>query len=150
MSLIVTVDSAPLRAVLDSLYEATHDLTPIMDTIGFKIENRVKGRFESRTDPLGVAWAPWAPSTVKNYPKNGNGRLLDRLGDMLDHVSYQADSNSAVIGFAEEYAAYHEWGTKKMPRRGLLFADPDAGTLAPDDERALIDIVMHVLDAALD
>ena len=34
--------------------------------------------------------------------------------------------------------------------RGLLFADPDAGTLAPDDERALIDVVMQTLDAALD
>jgi hypothetical protein len=28
-----------------------------------------------------------------------------------------------------------------MPRRGLMFADPDNGTLAPDDERALVDIV---------
>jgi len=34
-------------------------------------------------------------------------------------------------------------------RRGLLFADPEAGTLAPDDERAVIDIIMHALNAAL-
>ena len=28
-----------------------------------------------------------------------------------------------------------------MPRRGMLMGDPDAGTLAPDDEAAVLDIL---------
>lgn len=150
MSLIVTVESAPLRAVLDRLYAATSDLTPILSAIGMEMESRVSQRFESESDPFGNPWAEWAPSTKENYPKDGNKRLLDRFGDMLSGLSHQVTADSAIIGFNQEYAAYHEWGTKKMPRRGLLFADPDAGTLAPDDERALVDIVMAALDAALD
>lgn len=150
MSLTVTVDSAPLAAVLDHLYEVTHDLTPVMSAIGMEMESRVSQRFETMTDPLGNPWAKWKPSTEENYPKSGNKRLLDRFGDMLSGLSHQATADSAIIGFDREYAAYHEWGTRKMERRGLLFADPDAGTLAPDDEHALIDIVMAVLDAALD
>lgn len=39
------------------------------------------------------------------------------------------------------YAAFHEWGTERMPRRGLVFADPDAGTLAKGDEDAVLDII---------
>ena len=146
MSLTITVDSAPLRAVLDRLYEATNDLTPMMNAIGMEMESHVSQRFESETDPLGLPWAEWKPSTKENYPKDGNKRLLDRFGDMLSGLSHQATADTAIIGFDREYAAYHEWGTEKMDRRGLLFADPDAGTLAPDDELALIDIVISVLD----
>jgi len=32
-----------------------------------------------------------------------------------------------------------------MPRRGLLFADPDAGTIAPGDERMVIELLEHWL-----
>lgn len=150
MPLTVTVDSAPLLAVLDRLYATTSDLTPIMDAIGMEMESRISQRFEDEADPLGLPWADWKPSTKANYPKDGNKRKLDRFGDMLAGLSHQATADSAIIGFDREYAAYHEWGTKYMVRRGLLFADPDAGTLAPDDERALIDIIMQTLDAALD
>ena len=53
----------------------------------------------------------------------------------------------AVSKSGDVYAAYHEWGTKnklgtiKMVRRGLLFDDPNAGTLAPADETAVLDIL---------
>ena len=149
MSLTVTVDSAALHDLLDRLQKATGDLTPIMSAIGMEMENRVRGRFETQSDPLGIPWAPWKPATVKTYPQGGSGKLLDRFGDMLAGSSHTSDSTSATVGFDRPYAAYHEFGTDKMVRRGLLFADPEAGTLAPDDERAVIDIVMHALDAAL-
>ena len=32
-----------------------------------------------------------------------------------------------------------------MPRRGLLMANPQAGTLAPDDERAVLDVLSDFL-----
>ncbi len=150
MSLIVTVDSRPLNIVLDRLYAVTNDMSPIMSAFGMEMESRISGRFETETDPLGVKWLPWKPATEKRYPKGGNRRLLDCFGDMLGSLNHSFDDHSATIGFGDPKAAYHEWGTKKMERRGLLFADPDASTLAPDDELALIDIVMHALEAAAD
>lgn len=149
MSLTVTVDSAALKEVLARLYAATDDLSPVMSALGMEMENRVRERFETMSDPLGVAWSPWKPATVKSYPKGGNKRLLDRFGDLLGGASHQFDSHSATIGFNQEYAAYHEWGTKHMVSRGLLFANPDSGTLAPDDEAALLDIVTQLFDQAI-
>lgn len=35
-----------------------------------------------------------------------------------------------------------------MERRGFLFADPESGTIAPDDELAIIDIVDLVFSQA--
>jgi hypothetical protein len=37
-----------------------------------------------------------------------------------------------------------------MVSRGLLFANPDAGTLGPDDEQSIIDVVIDVLKRAID
>ena len=112
-----------------------------MEAIGAELEARVSGRFETESDPRGHPWAPWAPSTVEDYPKDGNRRILDRYGDMLSSLSHQADADSVRVGFGDPVAAYHEWGTVHMPRRGLLMDDPDAGTLAPDDETAVLEIL---------
>lgn len=148
IDLTVEVHSETLDAVIAKLLRGMKDLTPVMDSIGQELESRVSGRFETETDPLGMAWAPWAESTRENYPDDGNGRILDRYGDMLRSLNHQADSSSVRVGFGavastagDVYAAYHEWGTWKMPRRGLLFADPDAGTLGDEDEASVLDIL---------
>ena len=148
IELTVDVSSKPVTDVLARLLRGMKDLTPVMGSIGQELESRISGRFESESDPLGQKWAPWAPSTKENYPKDGNHRILDRYGDMLRSLSHQADSSSVRVGFGavaskagDVYAVYHEWGTWKMPRRGLLMADPDNGTLGPEDEAAVLDIL---------
>ena len=121
------------------------NLGPAMESAGQELHSRVSARFETETDPLGHPWAPWADSTRASYPKGGNRRILDRYGDMLSSLNHRADATSVRIGFGTPYAAYHEWGTRKMPRRGLLMADPDSGTLAPGDEAAVLDILSTFL-----
>ena len=139
--LSINVDDSAFRADLAALYRRLGDLTEVMGSIGMELESRISGRFETRTDPSGRAWTPWSQSTIDNYPDDGNRKLLDRYGDMMLSLSHKADSTSVSIGFGQPYAAYHEWGTKHMPRRGLMFADPDAGTLAPGDEAAVLDMI---------
>ena len=133
--------SDTVRAHLDGLRQRMGDLSEVMASIGMELESRVSGRFESRTDPNGDAWEAWAPSTKAQYPADGNKRLLDRYGDMLASLSHFADATSATVGFGNPVATYHEWGTEHMPRRGMLFADPDAGTLGKEDEAAVLDIL---------
>lgn len=144
--LTITTDDKAFRDSLAQLYRGMGNLMPVMQSIGMELESRISGRFESRTDPSGNAWAPWTQSTVDSYPDGGNRRLLDRYGDMLASLSHQADATSVRVGFGQPYAAFHEWGTEHMPRRGLLFADPDAGTLAEGDEAAVLDILAVWLD----
>ncbi len=138
------------RFVLEFLHGLRHkidDMTPVMDSIGAEMETRVSNRFETQTDPMGLAWAPWAESTKASYPEDGNGRLLDRYGDMLASLNHQADKSSVAYGFGVDYSAYHEFRTEKMPRRGMLTADPEAGTLSEGDESAVLDLLSRYLSA---
>lgn len=137
----IQVRSDAVADLLDRLHRGMDDLQPVMDGIGQELESRISGRFETETDPMGQPWEPWAPSTRESYPDDGNGRILDRLGDMLDSLTHTPDTNSVRVGFGDPKAAYHEWGTWKMARRGMLFSDPDAGELGPDDEAAILDIL---------
>ena len=144
----VRVNDKAFRSYLDRLQGRMSDMTPVMSEIGAVLESRVSGRFETETDPSGTPWAPWAQSTRENYPDDGNGRILDRYGDLLASLNWQANASSVRVGFGQPYAAYHEWGTSRMPQRGLLMDDPDAGTLAPDDERLVLDLLVGWLDGA--
>ena len=148
IDLSVEVNSAALDRVLDKLVRGMKNLYPVMDSIGQKLESQISGRFETQSDPQGQQWAPWAESTRENYPADGHGRILDRYGEMLRSLSQRPDSTSVRVGFGavaskagDVYAVYHEWGTWKMPRRGLLFDDPDQGTLGKGDEAAVLDIL---------
>lgn len=143
--LTINVDDTGFRAYLQALERRMGDLTPVMQGIGMALESNISRRFESRTDPAGRPWAPWAGSTRASYPQDGNGRLLDRYGDMLASLSHQANANSVRVGFGQPYATYHEWGTQHMPRRGLLFDDPDAGTLGAGDEATVMDVLRGFL-----
>lgn len=136
------------RSVLDALFTLQRrmgDLSPAMAGIGQELESRIANRFETQADPLGHSWAPLAAATKKSYPSDGHHKILDRYGDMLDSLSAQADRNSVTVGFGVPYAGFHEFGTGRMPRRSMLFADPIAGTLAPDDATAVLDIIAQFL-----
>ena len=116
----IKLDDSAFRADLAALYRRLGNLMPVMQSIGMEMESRISGRFETRKDPNGKSWAPWAPSTVDSYPDDGNRQLLDRYGDMLLSLNHKADATSVRIGFGTPYAAFHEWGTERMPRRGLI------------------------------
>lgn len=136
------------REVLDylrQLQDKLDDMTPAMDAIGQRLEEQISYRFETETDLRGAAWKPWADSTRKAYPKDGHRRLLDRHGDLMK-MSHQADRNSVTVGSGALYAAFHEYGTKRMPRRGFLFDDPNTGTLGEDDQRTILEIVQGYLE----
>lgn len=156
--LTITVEDSTVRAYLQELNARLANLTPVMSEIGATLEGNILQRFETRTDPSGTPWKPWAESTHANYPfpnsksatrskyGAGNARLLDRYGTMLGSLNHQADASSVTIGFANDYAVFHEYGTKHMPRRGMLLANPTQGSLGADDEADVLDIVTYWLE----
>ncbi|KAA9180639.1 virion morphogenesis protein [Delftia sp. BR1] len=144
----VRIDDRAFVDYLERIQRRLGDLTPVMQDIGMEMEGRVSARFESRTDPWDNSWTPWEPATRESYPEDGNRRLLDRYGGMLESLSHSADANSVRVGFGDPVAVYHEWGTKHMARRGMVFGDPDAGTLADEDAAAVLDIISVWLDQA--
>ena len=155
----IEANTPTVLQALRELEQRMTDMTPVMREIGQRLESRVRARFETETDPLGHPWAPWAPSYDPaqggSRPSNANGTtILDLYGHMLGGLSWSADSQSVTIGFAagdedNQYPAYHEFGTRKMPRRGMLFANPDTGQLSPDDEAEILDVIQDFLSQPL-
>lgn len=147
--IIIEIDSRSVMDALNELMRRGQDMRPVMDAIGQRMEGRVSGRFESKTDPSGLPWAPWKPSTLKYYPEGGNGTLLDRTGDMLKGIGHIFDAHSVTIGFDMPYALYHEYGTKHMERRGMLSGDPAARTLGAEDEADILELVHGYFAASI-
>ena len=124
--LAITVDDRAFRSYLEQLQNGLGDLSPVMESIGNTLENRVRQRFQTRTDPQGQPWSPWRESTQEGYPfpgspaaaveGPGNGRLLDRHGTMLSLLSYNPDNTSVRIGFASEYDIERKWREARVQR----------------------------------
>jgi phage virion morphogenesis protein len=155
--LIIEVNDAQIQQALARAAQRVGDTGPLMLGIGQEMESRIRARFETETDPAGQAWAQLLPSTLETYPKDGNHRILDRTGDMINSLSHEADERQVRVGFGavggtagDPYAVYHEYGTKKMARRGMLFADPEAGTLGEGDKEAILGLAVEYLRHAAD
>ena len=131
--LTAVVDDRAFRERLALLQGKLGDLSELLAGIGQELEARISARFETERDPSGRDRAQWAPNTRKGYPKDGNRRILGRYGNTLgSSLSWQADAASVRVG---------------LVRRSLLFANPDAGTLSEDDERAVLDVLEGFLSA---
>ncbi|BBL69747.1 phage virion morphogenesis protein [Methylogaea oryzae] len=147
------IDDRQVLAALDRLVKRGHDPKPALDDIGNLLESRVHQRFDTKTDPGGVPWEHWKPATVKRHTdKEGGsiGTLLIMSGAMEQSLSHEVRSRSVAVGFGVEYAAYHEVGTKHMERRGLLTADPEAGTLGDGDQRGVMEILRRFYSSAIE
>lgn len=60
--LTITFEDRAFRACLAELQGSLADLTPAMQSIGQQLEGRIRGRFETKTDPSGAPWARRGPS----------------------------------------------------------------------------------------
>lgn len=146
---MITVDvrDSGVVAALQALQGRLKDLSPAMRDVGQALENQTNLRFVAQADPNGTPWADLSEATAKRRARAGtSGNKLDEHGTMLKSLNWQASANTARVGFGQPYAAYHEFGTQRMPRRGLLMADPDQGTLGADDLAQVLDILQGYLD----
>ncbi len=145
----IDVQNADLLRALKALEAQALDLSQPLAEIGQALETAVSDRFDTDSDPNGIAWERLSDKTLAMRAKIGKtGKKLFEHGTMLDSWSRQSDAKTVQVGFGQPYAAYHEWGTKRMPRRGLLMADPDAGTLGADDLELVLDILSDHLAGA--
>lgn len=135
------IELDPDGALREQLARAIAELrqpTELLENIGAVLEANVQRRFDRQEDPQGNAWQPLAASTLKGYERKfkGNipGSLLERTRRMRDSLTYNVDGGTVEVGFSDRKALWHELGTKRMPRRGMLTADPEGGQLGQADE----------------
>ncbi len=143
----ITVDDRAVLATLERIERRLTNLRPVMRGIATELEARVEARFEAQVDPNGRAWAPLKPETLDR--KKRKGAILYDSGDMQGSLTSAAGEAWAEVGFGQAYATYHEWGTRHMPRRGLLLADPQAGSLGRGDSEALLELLAEYVEDSL-
>jgi len=143
---------AELQRRLGALINALQDPRPLFAALGATLERHIELRFDTKRDPAGVPWPPLAASTRERYARadgeRRQGTLLERTRRMRDSLATNVYPDRLEVGFGVPYAGFHETGTKRMPRRGLLAADPTAGTLGDRDRAALLRTLATFLDNA--
>lgn len=134
------------------LRDRLNDRTALHRELADALMTRVDQRFDLGQDPSGVAWTAWRPSTVKARARKGllPGRLLvAHTPGMRSSLSSEADASSGRVGFASPHAVYHEHGTRKMVRRGLLMDGSSlqiGGGLADRDAQLLLRVLRDYLE----
>lgn len=138
---------AELLQVLSDMRGRVVNQRPAWDLIGAGLVANADRRFETKTDPAGSPWAPWAPSTARARAKSGRGTLLELTRMMRTSLNHQAEEDGVAIGLGRSYAGFHETGTREMPRRGMLLASLEPPTLGREDRQLVLDTLMEFLHA---
>lgn len=80
--------------------------------------------YESEGAVWGSRWAQLSEPYKFNkrilYPGRG---ILQRTGDMRRGYDYEATNDRVTLWNTQEYAKYHQFGTKKMPKREIIGID---------------------------
>lgn len=151
-----------LRAELQRAIQRLQQPHELMEAIGASFVANIERRFDTKKDPNGVAWDKLRPATLERYREEDTnkqgvhkhrGTILERTGRMRDSLAYNAGDDYVEIGMTRltdggrwQIPLLHETGTRRMARRGLFTADPDAGTLGAGDEADLLDEIRGFLD----
>ncbi len=126
---MITIDSVQALAELDAMLMRMRESGPFLEAIGEREVESVQHRIrDTKTDPLGNAWAPWAPFTRSERTHKGNadlGLLLDE-GDLLLSIDKAVMGWSVEIGSNLDYAADLQNGTDRMPSREFLGWSPES------------------------
>lgn len=146
MQLVVSDQLPQLAANLHALENKLGgDLTPLMDAVGFFLENSTRERFETKHDPEGISWEQLKPATVaRKQHKNGSirGGILVDHGDLRKSITYHASTQSVAVGTDRQYGQYHQTGTLHLPARRFL-------GLSEADKDGINDIIHQFLEDAL-
>lgn len=146
MQLVVNNELPQLAANLQALQARLNgDLTPLMDAIGFLLENSTRKRFETKRDPEGISWEQLKPATVaRKQHKNGSirGGILVDHGDLRKSITYHASTQSVAVGTDRQYGQYHQTGTEHMPARRFL-------GLSEADKTEINEFIRHFLEDVL-
>lgn len=136
----------PVLQVLAELRGNLEDMGPAWQEVGDELTARADRRFETKTDPSGTAWAPWRPATRRMRAKEGRGTLLEHTRMLRGSLDAEASQDHLVLGLGRSYGPYHELGTSRMVRRGILLADAGAEPrLGDQDNQVVLEILMDHL-----
>jgi phage gpG-like protein len=165
-TLLIELEDDAIVAALDRAIAALENTAPLMEDIGARLEANAQLRFETKTDPTGAPWAKLETESElarywieRKYPDGFiPGTLLERTGFLRASLAHNSGEDFVEIGTSREVPGVsqptwqvgmlHEFGTRIMPRRGILTKDPKTGELGADDQADVLAILNDVLGGA--
>jgi hypothetical protein len=121
---------APVRRKIHAMRERTGNLMAAWEVLLDWFADQERKQFGSRGARWRTAWPELARSTL--YDKREQGYTTDimvRTSDLLRSLADRPMSVERVLphevtaGTKIKYAKYHQYGTKRMPRRTLISAE---------------------------
>lgn len=165
--LLIELQDEQLLAAIDAALAVLEQPAELMRDIGDKLEANVEQRFEAKVDPSGAPWAPLSPVTraiyespwfiARNEDFKGGvpGSLLERTRRLRNSLNSNSGADFVEVGTSRktqnerwEVGLLHEFGTRIMPPRRLLTADPKTGELGADDQADILAIVRQAVAGA--
>ncbi len=130
----VEINADQALAELGAMVARARDTAPVLAVIGSMEVENVHARIrQSKTNPWGGDWAPWASFTREERERKGNAQqgLLWDTGALMDSIHFSVDSLRSMsfvdIGTNLDYARDLQEGTDNMPARPFLgWNDEDA------------------------
>jgi phage gpG-like protein len=164
----IEVASGPVDQLLAQLVERVGDTEPFLRSLGEKMAERIKGRFETSQAPDGTPWRANSAATLARYIQSRGGKApgakrkgaavpgkkpLIASGEMARGIHYQVGDDSLLVAspapqaFMQHFGGTraqfpHLWGD--IPARPFFPIQPD-GTLYPVEEEAIVDALRDYL-----
>lgn len=76
-----------------------------------------QANFNAERSPEGSGWAALSPVTIE---RKGHARKLWETGALYSSITASNDGKSVTISSSDFKAAFHQYGTSKMPARPFL------------------------------
>lgn len=119
----ITVDSSPARRAIRRLIKRMGDYRPVFVSTRLYLQTMNAANFASRGAASGEPWAvygKWSARAGQPASLVRTGKLMDSL-IKLDGPPNDIGKRSATFGTEVEYAGFHQYGTRNMPSRTIVF-----------------------------
>lgn len=125
----IDIDTSDAENRLKDMEDRAKDLRPVWRYAKKELEVAFTANFLSGGNLVPGGWAPldrgYAAWKSINYPGARklviDGKLFRSVADLDDPAVNKIEKRSAQFGTNVEYAAFHQYGTTKMPARQIIF-----------------------------
>lgn len=100
-----------------------NNLDPPLRAVERYMREETEKQFATNNDPSGKPWAPLKESTLRSKRQNRD-KILTRTGKMRAGFLFRVSGAKLEITNSQEYAIYHQYGTRKMAVRLIVAYTP--------------------------
>lgn len=123
-----------LQERLDEIEDRLEDVSPALRWGGKVLERAFSRNFTtlgaesarsmagSMWPPLDASYASWKATRFPGAPMMvQSGKLFSKVESMTKSNVSRVENMEATFGISSEYAKFHQYGTKNMPERKIIF-----------------------------